>query len=195
MIDDRSIVKVSAAHVHLSNADASNLFPGGLTKLRELGQPGEWACKERVFVYGPHEDAIQARVLWPCRDRTQVEISRTQARKIHIDAPVRASGDLDGTPGCTIRRHDLFGLGVRLDSGVIVAQVHVHVPESFGIAGGRNGDLTCASIEVRSPSGRWTLDKIPLRVSPTAALEVHVDTDQANAMDLANAQHVRLSIW
>ena len=174
-------IGVSAHHVHLSQADVERLFGPGheLTPLAPLAQPGQFACEERVKLVGPKGIVDRVRVLGPARGETQVEISRTEAFRLGIQAPVRMSGDLDGTPGLILE-----GPAGRaeLDKGVIIAHRHMHMtPEDARRLGLRDGD----TVRLRVGGDRELIfGDVVVRVSPKYQLEFHLDTDEANAAQL-----------
>jgi len=172
-------VTISARHVHVSRSTLETLFGEryALTKARDLGQPGEFASKARVTVVGRSGRAIEGvRVLGPVRSYTQLEISGTDAFRLGIEAPVRRSGDLSGTESAT-----LVGPAgsIFLREGVIRATRHIHMtPRDAEIQHVADGDL----VRVRLPGDRaLVLEKVLVRVDPNAALELHLDTDDANA--------------
>lgn len=171
-------INVSARHIHLSQEHVEALFGPGyqLTKLKDLQQPGEFASNETVAVYGPKGSFAKVRVLGPARRDTQLEVSLTDARTLGLPGMVRLSGKVEGTPGMTLEGP----MGkVTVDKGVIVAARHIHMTpadaERFGVT---NGQI----VRVRTTGERpLTFDDVVARVSPTFALEMHVDTDEANA--------------
>jgi acetate kinase len=171
-------VAVSARHVHLSPKDVEALFgPGAsLTPEFPLRQPGNFAARERLTLEGPKGQIAQVRILGPARGRTQIEVSRTDTFALGIDAPVRASGDLDGTP-----RLRLIGpAGTVETDGLIIAARHIHInPEDAARFGVRDGQ----EVEVRiTGTGRgMTFSRVLVRVQPNAFTEMHIDTDEANA--------------
>lgn len=172
------VINVSARHVHLSQEHLEVLFGKGykLTPLRELMQPGEFAAKETVIVVGPKGIIQNVRVLGPVRKKTQVEISKTDGYTLGIDPPVRDSGNHEGTPGCV-----LVGPmgGVRIEKGVIAAMRHIHIPDWFAA---ENGIQDRSFLKVLVEGERKIIfDKVLARVSPNFVLEMHVDTDEANA--------------
>ena len=178
------IVETSARHVHLSEADFKILFGENatLTKKKDLSQPGQYACEERVIVKGTKKDLPGVSILGPFRKESQVELSATDARSIGLGIAVRESGVLDGTPGCT-----LVGPAgeVELTEGVIVAKRHIHMTvadaEELGVS---NGDIV--NVQVVQETGRKVVygDTV-VRVSNSYALAMHVDTDEANGAALA----------
>ena len=186
----RLVVNISARHAHLSQEALEVLFGGGaeLTVLKPLYQDGAFASEQAVSVFGPRKQMIASvRVLGPLRDSCQVELAFTDARFLGIDAPVRFSGDHRDTPGCY-----LVGPagGLELRSGVIRAARHAHMgPDEAGFYGIEDGDGM--KLVVDSEQG-GTLDNVVCRVSENAKLEVHVDTDEGNALDLVHARKVYL---
>ncbi|MGD0089241.1 MAG: acetate/propionate family kinase [Planctomycetota bacterium] len=179
---DRPIpIGVSAHHVHLTREHVAALFGPGrtLTKYADLSQPGQFACNEQVTLVGPKSRIERVRVLGPIRNESQVEISRTEEFKLGIDAPIRASGDLAGTPG--LRLEGPAG-NVQLEHGVINALRHIHMlPEdalSFAL---RDKDM----VRVRIEGPRSVIfGDVLVRVHPEFRLEMHIDTDEANAAEI-----------
>ncbi|NQU76785.1 MAG: acetate/propionate family kinase, partial [Planctomycetes bacterium] len=138
-----------------------------------------FACQERLSLLGPKGRIDRVRVLGPVRPESQVEISRTEEFKLGIDAPIRMSGDLDGTPSITLEGP---GGKVTLDHGVICAQRHIHMSpqDAMGFAL-RNGDV----VRVRTAGTRSLIfGDVTVRVSPEYRLDMHIDTDEANAAEL-----------
>ena len=172
------LVETSARHVHLSEADLAILFGEGakLTPKKDLSQPGQFACEERVNVVGPKKAINNVIVLGPCRKETQVEVALTDARILGVPGVIRESGDLAGTPGCK-----LVGPAgeVELEAGVIVAKRHIHMtPEDAAEYGLVDKEI----VKVRIDSERSVeLDDVVVRVNPTYALAMHIDTDESNA--------------
>jgi propanediol utilization protein len=174
-------ISTSVRHVHLCRAHVEALFGAGhaLTAKAALSQPGQFACHEVVTLVGPKSSIEKVRVLGPERKETQVEVSRTDEIALGVDGPIRASGALDGSPGL-----ELVGPAgrVRLDRGVIQAQRHIHMSpadaEAFGV---KDKDW----VMVRVGGGRGIVfDDVLVRVSPDYRLDMHLDTDEANAADL-----------
>jgi acetate kinase len=174
-------IGVSAHHIHLSQADVEKLFGRGhqLTPLSPLAQPGQFACEEQVKLIGPRGTIDRVRVLGPARDESQVEISRTEGFRLGINAPVRMSGDLDGTPGLLLEGPEDQ---MELKNGVIYAQRHIHMtPTDARRLGLQHGDV----VRVRAGDERELIfGDVAVRVSPKFQLEFHLDTDEANAADL-----------
>lgn len=186
----RLVVNISARHVHLSQEALETLFGKGsrLTVLKPLYQEGAFAAEQAVTVFGPRQQMIaQVRVLGPLRDRPQVELAFTDARFLGIDVPIRLSGDHRDTPGCY-----LVGPsgGLELRCGVIRAARHVHLhtseAEYYGVKAGDRMRLV-----VDSEQG-GVLEGLICRVSDQEKLEVHLDTDEGNALDLVHARKVHL---
>ena len=178
------LVETSARHIHLSQADLETLFGAGyeLTPKKDLSQPGQFACEERVTVVGPKKELAGVSILGPVRPETQVELSLTDARSIGLSAPVRESGDVAGSSGCK-----LVGpkSEVELAQGVIAAKRHIHMTpedaEQFGVK-----DTQVVQVRVPSSIGRTTIfDDVVVRVSPKYALAMHIDTDESNAAGVA----------
>jgi putative phosphotransacetylase len=171
-------VGVSVKHVHLSQQDAQALFGAGyqLQPLRPLSQPGQFAAKEQVTVVGPKGEIEKVRILGPVRKSSQVELALSDAVRIGIKAPVKMSGDLKGTPGCTLRGP---AGEITLNSGVIVAARHLHMNENQANAYGlKDGDR----VAIRVTGARsCILGDIVVRSGEAHELEVHLDTDEANA--------------
>jgi len=175
---EKILVETSARHVHLSQEDLETLFGKGatLTNKKDLSQPGQFACAERVTLVGPKKELANVSILGPVRPKTQVEVSYTDARTLGVAAPLRESGDVAGTPGLK-----LVGPAgeVELAEGVMVAKRHIHMtPEDAEKFGVENGEIVSVKIE----SERTTvLGDVVIRVSPKFALAMHVDTDESNA--------------
>jgi len=172
---------VSAHHVHLTPEHVEALFGPGhtLTWYADLTQPGQFACKEQVTLVGPKGRIERVRVLGPERPESQVEIARTEEFKLGVDAPIRMSGDLDGTPGITLEGP---AGSVHLDHGVICAMRHIHMsPQDALELAVRDRDV----VRVRVPGERSLIfGDVMVRVSPDFRLDMHVDTDEANAAEL-----------
>jgi acetate kinase len=154
--------------------------PGSeLTVKSDLSQPGQFACVEQVDLIGPRGSVERVRVLGPSRGQTQVEISRTEEFKLGIDAPVRASGDLGGSPGLVLKGSKG---SVRIKEGVICALRHIHMsPEDALSYGLRDRDMVRVRIEGERP---LSFGGVLVRVSPQYKLSMHVDTDEANAGEI-----------
>ncbi|MFL6541420.1 MAG: phosphate propanoyltransferase, partial [Chthoniobacterales bacterium] len=176
-------VEVSAHHIHLAQKDVEALFGPGhcLTKNSDLSQPGQYACKEQLTIVGPKGRIERVRVLGPARKATQVEIAMTEQFKLGIQPPIRESGDIDGSPGCTLE--GTVG-SVNIDKGVICALRHVHMTPADALRYGLKDKCT---VRVRVPGDRELLfGDVRIRVDPSFALAMHIDTDEANAANLRN---------
>jgi len=184
------VVNISARHVHLTQESVERLFgPGArLTPMRPLYQEGEFAAEQTVTLIGPRQRMIpNVRVLGPCRDYDQVELAFTDGILLGIDLPVRRSGDHHDTPGCWLMGP--AGM-IRLERGVIRAERHVHMsPRDAEYYGVQHGDRLHLRVVSRCPT---VLEGLLCRVDPRYKLEVHLDTDEGNACDLANATYVEL---
>ena len=173
------IVETSARHVHVSQQDLETLFGAGyqLTPKKDLSQPGQYACAERVDVVGEKKTLTGVSILGPCRKETQVEISLTDARAIGVKAPIRESGDLEGSGACK-----LVGPAgeVTLEKGVIAAKRHIHMTcadaEVFGCK-----DKDVVSVKVDSEDRSIIFGDVVVRVNDSYALAMHIDTDESNA--------------
>ena len=174
-------IEVSARHVHLSQ-DAAEVLFGKNYKFnvrKNLSQPGQYACEERIDIIGPRGSLNSVSVLGPFRHETQVEISLTDARRIGLKPPVRESGDLRGTPGCILRGPNGE---IGLESGVIIAKRHIHMHTDDAIkVGVKNGQIC----EVRATNEERfiTFGDVVIRVSDKFALAMHIDTDESGAMN------------
>ncbi len=171
-------VAISARHIHLSEADLQALFGphATLTKDFDLSQPGQFAAKERVSIEGPKGIIHNVRILGPVRAATQVEVSRTDAMKLGVTPPLRQSGDIDNSAGIKIINQDHE---LAIEQGVIIAQAHIHMTEEDAKAlEVQNNELV--SVEVISDRP-VTFRGVVVRVSNEFSLEMHIDTDEANA--------------
>ena len=184
------IVETSARHIHLSREAVDVLFGKGyeLTKKKDLSQPGQYACAEKLTVVGP-KGSIKASILGPTRPASQVEISLTDARSIGVTAPIRESGDIAGTGACKLVNPD-NGAELELAEGVIAAKRHIHLtPEAaadLGVA-----DKEIVNVKVNSDSERAVIfGDVVVRVSEKFAPAMHIDTDEANACYNANCAEV-----
>jgi acetate kinase len=176
-------IGVSAHHIHLSQEHLEDLFGSGyeLTPRAPLSQPGQYASEELLNLIGPRGRIERVRVLGPVRSSTQVEISRTEEYRLGIDAPVRMSGDLGGSPGLILEGPKGQ---IKLTEGVICAQRHIHMtPEDALHFGLRDGDIVSVRVEGERSV---VFGDIAVRVSPKYKLEMHLDTDEANAAQISN---------
>ncbi|MDW6005178.1 phosphate propanoyltransferase [Vibrio mangrovi] len=174
---------ISNRHLHLSQQDYDLLFPNQPMAVRNtLKQPGQYAAAQTVTLAGPKGQLERVRILGPVRSTTQVEISKTDARTLGIQAPIRLSGDLAGTPGIRLITPDAE---LQLNQGVIVALRHIHMsPLDALIYGVRHGDSVAVAIEGTHRNS--VFEEVSVRVSPDMVLEMHLDTDEANAADADN---------
>ena len=173
------IVETSARHIHLSREAVDVLFGAGyeLTKKKDLSQPGQYACAEKLEVVGP-KGKLKASILGPTRPASQVEISLTDARSIGVTAPIRESGDTVGSAACKLVNPET-GAELELTEGVIVAKRHIHLtPEAAAEIGVEDKEIVSVKIE----SERTTVfGDVVIRVSEKFAPAMHIDTDEANA--------------
>jgi putative phosphotransacetylase len=184
------VVNISARHCHLTQEAVEALFGPGyrLTQMKTLYQATDFAANETVAVVGPRQRMIPGvRILGPCRKFSQVELAFTDAISLGIDAPVRLSGDIEGTPGCLL-------VGPKgtlvLPQGVIRAERHVHMgPRDAAYYGVQHKDRLNLRVDGPCPT---TLEGLLVRTHPDWKLEVHIDTDEANACDLTHATRVEL---
>lgn len=178
-MDNKVLVETSARHVHLTEEHIEALFGKGatLTHKKDLSQPGQFACEERVTLVGPKKSIPNVIILGPARSATQVEVSFTDARTLGVEAPVRESGDIAGSAGCKI----VGPAGeIEITEGVIVAKRHIHLTpadaEAFGVA-----DKQVVSVKIDSADRSTIFGDVVCRVSPKFAAAMHIDTDEANA--------------
>ena len=188
-MENKILVETSARHIHLTQEAVEALFGAGhtLTKKKDLSQPGQFACEEKVTVVNKCVDKrtgaeveknLTMSVLGPVRPETQVEVSFTDARTLGVSAPVRESGDVAGTPGAK-----LVGPAGEyvIDHGIIVAKRHIHLtPENAADLGVENGQIV--KVLVDTGAGRKTMfDDVVIRVKSSCAPAMHIDTDECNA--------------
>jgi acetate kinase len=175
------LVEVSAHHIHLTQEHVELLFGKGhqLTKHADLSQPGQYACKEQLAIVGPKGRIERVRVLGPARKYTQIEIAMTEQYKLGLDPPIRESGDITDTPGCTLESPTG---SVKVDRGVICALRHVHMTPDDAL---RYGVRDKAFVRVRIEGDRELIfGDVLVRVDPKFALAMHIDTDEANAANV-----------
>ena len=176
---NKVLVETSARHVHLSEEHIAALFGQGatLTHKKDLSQPGQFACEERVTVVGPKKSIPNVIILGPARSATQVEVSLTDARTLGVAAPIRESGDVAGSGACKL----VGPCGeVELSEGVIAAKRHIHLTpadaEAMGVA-----DKQIVSVKIDSEGRSAVFGDVVVRVSDKFAAAMHIDTDEANA--------------
>ena len=173
------IVETSARHVHVTQQDLETLFGPGyqLHVKKMLSQPGQYASEERVDVVGPKKTLTGVSILGPVRKESQVELSLTDARSIGLTVPVRESGDLEGSAGCK-----LVGPAgeVELKQGAIAAKRHIHMtPADAEVFQVKDKDIV--SVKVDTDGRSLIFGDVVVRVSPSYALAMHIDTDECNA--------------
>lgn len=182
-MDNKVLVETSARHVHVTEQDLETLFGKGakLTNKKDLSQPGQFACVERVTVVGPKRELAGVTILGPTRSATQVELSLTDARSIGVAAPIRESGDIKGSGACKL----VGPCGeVELCEGVIAAKRHIHATpkdaEALGLC-----DKQIVKVKVDSDGRSLVFDDVVVRVRGDFALAMHIDTDESNAAGCA----------
>ncbi|MDD6825293.1 MAG: phosphate propanoyltransferase [Oscillospiraceae bacterium] len=174
------IVETSARHVHVTQEHLEILFGKGaaLTHKKDLSQPGQFACEERVTIVGPKKELANVSILGPVRPATQVELSATDARSIGIAAPIRESGDVAGSGACKI----VGPCGeVEISEGVIVAKRHIHLTPADAEELGVN-DKEVVWVKLETEGRKAILGDVVVRVSDKFARAMHIDTDEANAV-------------
>lgn len=173
------LIETSARHLHVSREHLDILFGKGyeLTVKKDLSQPGQYACAERVDVVGPKKTLTGVSILGPVRPATQVEISLTDARSIGVAAPIRESGDTANSGGCKL----VGPCGeVELTEGVIAAKRHIHMtPEDAVEFNVKDKDVV--SVKVESDDRSLVFGDVVVRVNSNFALAMHIDTDESNA--------------
>ncbi|VAX38036.1 Ethanolamine utilization protein similar to PduL [hydrothermal vent metagenome] len=184
------VVNISARHIHLTEEHVQKLFgKPELEPMKDLYQDGYYAAKETVSIVGPRRRMIpNVRVLGPCRPDSQIELAFTDGISLGIDLPVRISGDIQGTPGCV-----LVGPAgvVELQQGVIRAMRHVHMgPEDLKHYSVKNGDMM--KLRIESNGCTTVLEDMVVRAAENIKLEIHIDTDEGNAINLDAATKVEL---
>lgn len=183
MSNFKAPVGLSNKHIHLSQKDIDVLFGSGyeLKQFKDLSQPGQYACEEKVDIVGPKGTLKGVRVLGPARKVTQIEVSLADARALGLQAPVRDSGDLDGSPGAKV-----IGPNgeVNLEQGVIVAARHIHMHTSDAEKAGVK-DKDEVSVKVEGKRG-LIFNNVLIRVNDAYALEMHLDLDEGNAAQIKN---------
>jgi acetate kinase len=175
------LVEVSAHHIHLTQEHVEALFGKGhqLTKHADLSQPGQFACKEQLAILGPKGRIERVRVLGPPRKYTQIEIAMTEQFKVGVHPPIRESGDIADTPGCTLESPTG---SVTVDRGVICALRHIHMTPEEAL---RYGVRDKSVVRVRIAGDReLVFGDVLIRVDPNFALAMHIDTDEANAANV-----------
>ena len=183
-------IAVSARHAHLSQETIDQVFGVGhqLRPRTWLSQTGQFAAQETVTLVGPRSQLRNVRVMGPPRERDQVEISRTDELELGLEAPVRVSGDLAATPGITVQGP----AGSRiLNSGVISARRHIHMnPQDATRLGVQNGESV--QVKIDSEGRDLIFGDVTVRIRPDFRLELHLDTDEANAAGITNGSYAEL---
>jgi acetate kinase len=175
------LVEISAHHIHLTQEHVEMLFGKGhqLTRHADLSQPGQYACKEQLAIVGPKGRVERVRILGPARKYTQVEIAMTEQFKLGINPPIRESGDIADTPGCTLESPTG---SVQIDRGVICALRHVHMSPEDAL---RYGVRDKSFVRVRMAGDRELIfGDVLVRVDPSFKLAMHIDTDEGNAANV-----------
>ncbi len=174
------IVETSARHIHVTQEHLEILFGKGyeLTKKKDLSQPGQFACEERVTIVGPKKELKGVSILGPVRPATQVELSATDARSIGIAAPVRESGDISGSGACKV----IGPCGeIEISEGVIVAKRHIHLtPADAEELGVKDKDIVWVKLD--TDGRKAVLGDVVVRVSEKFSRAMHIDTDESNAV-------------
>ncbi|GAB6167898.1 phosphate propanoyltransferase [Clostridium carnis] len=182
-------VGVSNRHIHLSQKDLNTLFGENyqLTKIKDLSQPGQYACKETLTICGPKSAIEKVRILGPTRSKTQVEVLAGDCFKLGVVSHPRLSGDLCRTPGIT-----LIGKNgsVQIEEGLIVAQRHIHMtPEEARRFEVSDGDIV--SIKFDDLRG-GIYSNVAIRATDASKLECHIDTEEANAMNINSSSKIKI---
>ena len=184
------LIETSARHLHVTKEHLEILFGEGyeITKKKDLSQPGQYACEERVQVIGPKGSFPGVSILGPVRPETQIELSASDARSIGVVAPIRESGDIAGSGACKL----VGPKGeVELSEGVIVAKRHIHATpedaEALGVS-----DKEIVNVKVESEGRSLIFGDVIVRVSPKYALAMHIDTDESNAAGVTPGMMVEI---
>lgn len=171
-------VEASGRHIHLSRKDIDKLFGEGykLTKLKDLSQPGQYACEERVSISGPKGEFKNVIVLGPEREQTQVEVSLTDCSQLGLKAPIKQSGDLDGTLGIKVFTENG---SINLEKGLMVAKRHIHMTledaKKFNVL---DNEVVKVKVFGKRP---LIFDDVVIRVNKNFETFMHIDYDEANA--------------
>ena len=179
---EKFIVEISARHIHVTKEQVAILFGEGhtLTPKKALSQPGQFACEEKLTIVGPRGE-LKASILGPERKEAQVELSLTDARTLGVEAKIRESGDIEGTAGIKL----VGPCGeIELEKGVIAAKRHIHFTpedaEKFGVK-----DSQVVSVKIETADRTTTFGDVVVRISPSYAAAMHIDTDESNAAGCA----------
>ncbi|WP_311491530.1 phosphate propanoyltransferase [uncultured Anaerococcus sp.] len=182
-------IGISGRHIHLCQKDLDALFGKDykLTPIKDLSQPGQFACKEQLMLAGPKGFIEKVRIIGPARKATQVEILRSDAFKLGVKPVVRLSGDLDDTPGITIIGPNG---AVKIEQGVIVSQRHIHFsPSQAKERGLKNGDIV--SIRLSGMRG-GILENVAIRAGEESYLDCHIDQEEANAFGITSKDYAEI---
>ena len=182
-MSNKVLVETSARHLHVSKEHFEILFGAGaeLTKKKDLSQPGQYACAERVTVVGPKKELANVSILGPFRKETQIELSASDARSIGISAPVRQSGEIAGSGACKL----VGPCGeVELTEGVIVAKRHIHMTTADAAELGLV-DNQIVDVKMDCEGRKLVFGDVVVRVSDSYAKAMHIDTDESNAAGCA----------
>lgn len=182
-------IEASGRHVHLSQEHIDALFGKdyNLTKLKDLSQPGQFVCKERISIAGPKGELKNVVILGPARNVTQIEISKTDSRILGLEVPVRESGLIDGTPGIQIMAGENT---VALNQGTIIADKHIHMStKDAADLALKNGDRVDVEVETNRPI---IFKRVKIRVSDDFETFMHIDYDEANACDVTGRTFGRI---
>lgn len=186
---NRIPIGISGRHIHLSSGDLEILFGKDyvLTPIKNLSQPGQYACKEQVTLIGSKGIIDKVRIIGPTRSKTQAEILMADAFKLGVEPVIRLSGDLDDTPGLTVVGPK--GI-VTINEGVIVAMRHIHLNYEQGQRLGlNNGEVVSIKSEgIRSA----VLDNVVVRMDENGYMDCHIDQEEANALGLKNGSYVKI---
>lgn len=182
-------IGISGRHIHLCQKDLDALFGKDykLTPIKDLSQPGQFACKEQLMLAGPKGFIEKVRIIGPARKATQVEILRSDAFKLGVKPVTRLSGDLDNTPGITIIGPNG---AVKIEQGVIVSQRHIHFsPSQAKERGLKNGDIV--SIRLSGMRG-GILENVAIRAGEESYLDCHIDQEEANAFGITSKDYAEI---
>ncbi|HFI0450372.1 TPA: ethanolamine utilization phosphate acetyltransferase EutD [Streptococcus suis] len=188
-LDGSFEIEASGRHIHLSQEDLEKLFGKDytLTKAKDLSQPGQYACKERLTILGPKGAFQNVVILGPVRGASQVEVSLTDCLKLGVNAPIRESGQIENTPGIILVNGSKV---VSLENGLIVAKRHIHMtPEDAAKANVVNQEIV--QVQVGGERG-LIFDDVVIRVHPKFATYMHIDYDEANACGFKKGMRGRI---
>ncbi|HFU4000390.1 TPA: ethanolamine utilization phosphate acetyltransferase EutD [Streptococcus suis] len=188
-LDGSFEIEASGRHIHLSQEDLEKLFGKDytLTKAKDLSQPGQYACKERLTILGPKGTFQNVVILGPVRGASQVEVSLTDCLKLGVNAPIRESGQIENTPGIILVNGSKV---VSLEKGLIVAKRHIHMsPEDAAKANVVNQEIV--QVQVGGERG-LIFDDVVIRVHPKFATYMHIDYDEANACGFKKGMRGRI---